>query len=91
MYGFTQFCMLLCNWPVHMGFMLKSLGHELSAWFFPVHSAKWVDRMLIRLRLLLPSFKSSPFCHSPAICCPCYMVWYLPQNSVYFITFFLSR
>ena len=53
MYGVTQFCVLLCNWPVHMGFMLKSLGLQLSPWFSPVHSAKWEDRMLIRLRLLL--------------------------------------
>jgi len=90
MYGFTQFCMFLCNWLVHMGFVMKSLGHELSPWLFPVHSAKWEDGMLIRLRLLLLSFKPSPFRHSPTMCRLCYMVWYLSQNAVYFITFFFG-
>jgi len=62
MYGFTQFCMLLCNWPVHMGFMLKSLGLELSQWFFPVHSAKWEDRCWVKATVAFFQIQSiSPF------------------------------
>jgi hypothetical protein len=80
--------MLLCNWPVHMGFMLKSLGHEPSPWFFTVPSAKWEDRMLIRLRLL--SNRVHFVIHQQSVI---HAIWfgYLPQNAVYFITFFLSR